>query len=76
MANKELIEECRKPSSIGCGMIYAMAKKIAADNNLPTTEDILIAILKGYERGCSDCNKFVSDLLDDKPKKGERYVRY
>jgi hypothetical protein len=53
-----------------------MAKKIAADNNLPTTEDILIAILKGYERGCSDCNKFVSDLLDDKPKKGERYVRY
>lgn len=72
MANKELIEECRKPSSIGCGMIYAMAKKIAADNNLPTTEDILIAILKGYERGYSDCNKFVSDLLGDKSKKGEQ----
>lgn len=46
--------------------IYEMIKQIATDNKLPLTEDIFIAIAKGYERGYSDCANFTSNLIDNK----------
>lgn len=37
---------------------YQICKQIAKDNKLLPINDILIAIAKGYERGCADCARF------------------
>lgn len=72
-----ILEECRKPGPMskelvyGCetdktNILYELAEKIAADNGLPLTTDVLIAILKGYERGYLDCVEFVHKATDEK----------
>lgn len=45
---------------------YQICKQIAKDNKLLPTNDILIAIAKGYERGYADCTRFASNLIDNK----------
>ena len=45
--------------------VYQICKQIAKDNKLSPTNDILIAIAKGYERGYDDCARFASNLIDN-----------
>lgn len=45
--------------------VYQICKQIAKDNKLSQTNDILIAIAKGYERGYDDCARFASNLIDN-----------
>ena len=45
---------------------YQICKQIAKDNKLLPTDDILIAIAKGYERGYADCTRFASNSIDNK----------
>ena len=45
---------------------YQICKQIAKANKLLPTNDILIAIAKGYERGYADCARFASNLIDNK----------
>lgn len=76
MTNK-ILEECRKPGPMskelvyGCetdktNILYESAEKIAADNGLPLTTDVLIAILRGYERGHLDCAEFIHKMINEK----------
>lgn len=48
--------------------INEMIQQVAIDNKLPLTEDIFIAIAKGYERGYSDCANFTSNLIQRKKR--------
>lgn len=50
---------------------YQICKQIAKDNELLPTNDILIAIVKGYERGYADCARFASNLIDNKCNRTE-----
>lgn len=50
---------------------YQICKQIAKDNKLPSTNDILIAIAKGYEHGYTDCTNFTSNLIDNKCNRTE-----
>ena len=46
--------------------LKVMIHKIACDNGLPSTVDIFMAILAGYEAGYSDATEFVKNKLDAK----------